>query len=58
MKYKLAKINNISAINDFQGLGREAATMLEKGEAVEIKNPPKHMVDNGFLVEHKTKGAK
>ena len=58
MKFKLAKINSISAIDDFQGLGSKAAAKLVQGEAVEIKNPPKHLIDGGYLVEYKKKGAK
>jgi hypothetical protein len=58
MKYVLNKITSISAINDWQGLGKEVAEKLESGEAVEIKDPPKTLVDGGYLIENKKKGGK
>ena len=58
MKYVLKKITSISAINDWQGLGKEVAEKLEKGESVEIKDPPKALLDGGYLVENKKKGDK
>jgi len=53
MEYKLKKIKDISAINDFYGLGKDIANRLEKGENVTIKNPPKELVDGGYLVKVK-----
>ena len=45
MKYKMSKkIQSFSAMGDWQGLGKEVAEKLEDGNAVEIKNPPKHLV--------------
>ena len=41
MKYKINKITSFSAIENWQGLGKENAERLEKGEAVELSNPPK-----------------
>ena len=58
MKYILKKITSISALNDWQGLGKEVAEKLEKGESVEIKDPPKALLDGGYLVENNKKGNK
>ena len=58
MKYIVKKITSISALNDWQGLGKEVAEELEKGESVEIKDPPKALLDGGYLVENKKKGDK
>ena len=58
MKYILNKIKSISAINNWHGLGKEVAQKLQNGEAVEIKSPPKSLVDGGYLVENKKKGDK
>ena len=52
MKYKMSKkINSFSAINDFQGLGKEVAMKLEAGKEIELKSPPKHLVDGGYLIK-------
>ena len=57
MKYKLSKkIISLSAINDYHGLGKEAAMKLEAGESIELKKPPKGFIDNGYLIEAKSKG--
>jgi|TARA_Y100000310_G_scaffold151188_1_gene150721 hypothetical protein len=57
MKYKLSKkIESLSAINDYHGLGKDAAMKLEAGESVELKKPPKGFIDNGYLIEAKNKG--
>ena len=59
MKYKLSKkIESLSAINDYHGLGKDAAMKLEAGESVELKKPPKGFIDNGYLIEAKNKGDK
>ena len=58
MKYVLNKITSISALNDWQGLGKEVAEKLENGQAVEIKSPPKALLDGGYLIESKKKGDK
>ena len=58
MKYILKKITSISALNDWQGLGKEVAEKLESGETVEIKDAPKKLLDGGYLVENKKKGNK
>ena len=55
MKYKLDKIKSISAINDWHGLGKDNAKMLAAGKEVELKEPPKSLVDGGYLVEAKSK---
>ena len=58
MKYKInKKIQSFSAINDWQGLGKEIAEKLENGELVEIKVPPKHLVERGYIIKQK-KGTK
>ena len=57
MKYKLSKkIESLSALNDYHGLGKDAAMKLEAGESVELKKPPKGFIDNGYLIEAKNKG--
>jgi len=54
MKFKISKkIQSFSAINDWQGLGKEVAEKLEDGQEVEIKNPPKHLVDGGYIIKKK-----
>ena len=58
MKYILKKIKSISALNDWQGLGKEVAEKLESGKSVEIKDAPKVLLDGGYLVENKKKGDK
>ena len=58
MKYILKKITSISALNDWQGLGKELAEKLESGESVEIKEPPKALLEGGYLVENNKKGNK
>tara|TARA_R100000781_G_scaffold93711_2_gene58256 strand:+ start:155 stop:334 length:180 start_codon:yes stop_codon:yes gene_type:complete len=55
MKYILTKITSISALDDWQGLGKEIAEKLESGEEVEIKKPPKKLIEGGYLVEKKKK---
>ena len=58
MKYKMSKkMRSFSALNDFHGLGREVAIELEAGKEIEIKDPPKHLIDGGYLLEAK-KGDK
>lgn len=51
MKYKINKIKSFSAINDWHGLGKDNAKKLEKGEEVELIDPPKNLVDGGYLKE-------
>ena len=58
MKYILKKITSISALNDWQGLGKVVAEKLESGAAVEIKDAPKTLLDGGYLIENKKKGDK
>ena len=60
MKFKMNKkiIQSFNALNDYQGLGKEAADKLESGEAVEIKSPPERLVKGGYIIEEKNKGAK
>ena len=60
MKYKIGKnIQSFSAVNDWQGLGQKNAEALEKGEAVELKTPPKHLVEGNYIVKAENKkGAK
>ena len=38
-------------------LGKEVAMELEAGKEIEIKDPPKHLIDGGYLLEAK-KGDK
>jgi len=50
MKYIITKkISTFKALNNFQGLGRDNAKALEAGKAVELKNPPKHLVKGGYI---------
>ena len=52
MKYKLSnKLQSISAINDYHGLGKEAAMKLEAGESIELKKPPQIFIDNGQALQ-------
>ena len=53
MKYKLNGITSVNSLNDWQGLGKDKAELLNKGNAVELTDPPKHLVDGGYLVESK-----
>ena len=58
MKYKMSKkIQSFSAMDDWQGLGKEVAEKLEDCNAVEIKNPPKHLVEGGYIIKQE-KGNK
>jgi|TARA_B100002052_G_C15864173_1_gene591532 hypothetical protein len=58
MKYKINKITSFSALENWQGLGKEVAEKLENGEAVEIDSPPKKLLDGGYLKEvSKPKGG-
>ena len=59
MKYKMSKkIKSFSALNDFQGLGKENADKLEEGKSVELKNPPKHLIDGGWIAPAEKKENK
>lgn len=59
MKYKInKKIKSFSAVNDWQGLGKEIAELLESGKEIELKNAPKHLVKGNYLVEAKSKESK
>ena len=55
MKYKLNKIESISAINDWHGLGEDNAKKLVAGEEVELEIPPQSFLDGGYLVQAKSK---
>ena len=55
MKYKLNKIESISAINDWHGLGEDNAKKLVAGKEVELEDPPESLIDGGYLVQAKTK---
>ena len=52
------KIKSFSALNDFQGLGKENADKLEEGKSVELKNPPKHLIDGGWIIPAEKKENK
>ena len=54
MKYKLNKIDSISAINDWHGLGKDNAKKLVAGEGVELESPPQSLMDGGYLVQVKS----
>ena len=59
MKYKINKITSFSALENWQGLGKENAERLEKAEPVELENPPKKLVDGGYFKQaSKPKGGK
>ena len=59
MKYKIGKnIKTFSALEDWQGLGKENAEALESGKQIELKNAPKHLVKGGYIVEAKSKENK
>ena len=55
MKYKLNKIESISAINDWHGLGEDNAKKLVAGKEVELEDPPESLIDGGYLVQTKSK---
>jgi len=59
MKYKMSdKLTGFSAINDYHGLGAENAKKLKNGESVELKTPPKKLVEGGWLKPSSTKEKK
>lgn len=59
MKYKMSnKLTGFSAINDYHGLGAVNAKKLRDGESVELKNPPKALVDGGWIEPASTKEKK
>ena len=59
MKYIINKIKSFSAINDMHGLGKDKANLLKDGKSVELIDPPKDLVDGGYLKEVSTpKGGK
>tara|TARA_R100001377_G_C3182547_1_gene107228 strand:- start:25 stop:198 length:174 start_codon:yes stop_codon:yes gene_type:complete len=54
MKYKMSKkIKSFSAINDFHGLGKKKAKELESGKFIEIKKPPKNLIDGEYIIKEK-----
>ena len=58
MNYVINKITSFSALENWQGLGKEVAKKLQNGEAVEIDSPPKKLLDGGYLKEaSKPKGG-
>lgn len=52
------KLTGFSAINDYHGLGAVNAKKLRDGESVELKNPPKALVDGGWIEPASTKEKK
>tara|TARA_Y100000310_G_scaffold70277_1_gene65871 strand:- start:2655 stop:2837 length:183 start_codon:yes stop_codon:yes gene_type:complete len=58
LKMNKKKIQSFNALNDHQGLGKDVADKLKAGETVEIKNPPKHLIKGGYIIEAKSKGVK
>ena len=45
MKYiKTDKFYELNAMNNFQGLGQENLEALERGEEVELKQAPEHLI--------------
>lgn len=58
MKYIIGKnIKSFNSINDYHGLGKEVAKALAEGKEVDIKNPPKELLDGGYIIK-KTKRDK
>ena len=58
MKYIIGKnIKSFNSINDYHGLGKEVAKTLAEGKEVDIKNPPKKLLDGGYIIK-KTKRDK
>ena len=50
-KYKATSTFDVNAFNDFEGLGNENHTKLCRGETVELKDPPKTLLDNKMIEE-------
>ena len=55
MKYKIntKKIKSFKSLDDYQGLGEKIAKELQSGKAVEIKKPPKHLIEGDYIIENK-----
>ena len=59
MKYKKSeKIKEFSGVNNYHQLGENNAKKLNSGESIELKNPPKALIDGGWLEPSKAKEAK
>ena len=50
MKYVKGKnFHEIDAMNNYEGLGQENFQALERGESVDLKEPPKELVKGGYI---------
>mgnify|MGYP003110905068 CR=1 FL=1 len=50
MKYKATKkFNELTAMNNYEGLGIENFQALERGEEVELKEQPQALLDGKFI---------
>jgi hypothetical protein len=50
MKYKATKkFNELTAMNNYEGLGLENFQALERGEEVELKEQPQALLDGKFI---------
>ena len=50
-KYKATSSFDVNAFNDFEGLGNENHAKLCRGEAVELTEAPKKLLDNKMIEE-------
>ena len=57
MKYKATKkFNELTAMNNYEGLGLENFQALERGEEVELKEQPQALLDGKFIEKVKENG--
>ena len=50
MKYKATeKFKELDSLDNYKGLGRKIFEALESGKSVEIKNPPKKLIDEKYI---------
>ncbi len=55
MKYVKGKnFHEIDAMNNYEGLGQENFQALERGESVDLKEPPKSLVKGGYIKQTKS----
>ena len=50
MKYiATKKFYELTAMNNYQGLGMDTFQALERGEVIEIKSPPEELIKGGYI---------
>tara|TARA_R100000781_G_C3966677_1_gene88670 strand:+ start:157 stop:330 length:174 start_codon:yes stop_codon:yes gene_type:complete len=56
VKYqKSEKFHELTAMNNYEGLGQENFQALERGEEVELENAPEALVSGEYIQEIKDK---